>query len=383
MAPRAEAVDGPARLGVPVGSAQAGEGRHHVHALGPVHAAGDGRGFGHVVDDAQVVAQPLHERAGHEHAALERVLGTRAGARRGDGGDEVVGGTARFAARVHEQEAAGAVRVLRLAGLEAALPEQGRLLIARHAADGHVRHDAGGGRAAELPRRGAHVGKQRRRDVEQVEQPRVPPQFVDVVQHGAAGVRHIGGVHAALRERPDEPRVHGAEGELAGFGVGAGAFHVVEDPLDLAGGEVGVGHETRLVGDGARDLGVGGELVDDGRRAAALPHDGVHHGLPRFAIPHHGGLALVRDADAVDVVRGEVVRHEQLGERTELGRQNVARVVFHPSRLGVDLRKRVLHRIDDVTERVDEHGARRGGSLIERYDVLWHACSSIHVTTSV
>ena len=143
----------------------------------------------------------------------------------------------------------------------------------------------------------------------------------------------------------------------------ARAFHVVEDPLDLAGGEVGVGHEARLVGDDARRLRVGRQLVDDGGRAAALPHDGVHHGLPRFAVPHHGGLALVRDADAVDVLCAQVVRH--------------------PAGLGVDLRERVLHRIDDASVRVDEHGARRGGTLVERYDVLWHACSSIQPTTSV
>ena len=71
------------------------------------------------------------------------------------------------------------------------------------------------------------------------------------------------------------------------------------------------------------------------------------------------------------------------GKRAQLRRQDVARVVLHPAGLGVDLRERVLHRIDDASVRVDEHGARRGGTLVERYDVLWHACSSIQPTTSV
>ena len=190
-------------------------------------------------------------------------------------------------------------------------------------------------------------------------------------------------MYLALGERPDEPRVDGAEGQLAGFGVFARAFHVVEDPLDLAGGEVGVGHEARLVGDDARRLRIGRQLVDDGGRAAALPHDGVAHGPARLAVPHDGGLALVRDADAVDVLCAQVVRHQKLGERAQLRRQDVARVVLHPAGLGVDLRERVLHRIDDASVRVDEHGARRGGTLVERYDVLWHACSSIQPTTSV
>ncbi|MOA38277.1 hypothetical protein D3C78_1599440 [compost metagenome] len=44
----------------------------------------------------------------------------------------------RLAASVHQQEAAGAVGVLRLARFHAHLPEQRGLLVAGNAADGHL-----------------------------------------------------------------------------------------------------------------------------------------------------------------------------------------------------------------------------------------------------
>ena len=118
-------------------------------------------------------------------------------------------------ADVEQHEAAGAVRVLGHARLEARLAEQRRLLVAGDAAD----RDAAG-RAAAVRRHAdpaARRGHRREavdRDVEQLAQLLVPPQAADVEEHRAAGVRGVGGEDLAAGEVPDQPRVDRAERQV-------------------------------------------------------------------------------------------------------------------------------------------------------------------------
>lgn len=87
------------------------------------------------------------------------------------------------------------------------------------------------------------------------------------------------------------PGVDGAAHELAALGHLAGALDVVEDPGDLRGREVRVGHEARALADEVRMA-----FLDDSgdgiRRSTALPHDGVIDGLAGLAVPHDDRLAL-------------------------------------------------------------------------------------------
>ena len=155
-----ETQNGTAGVGIPPGGAQARERGHDEDAVGRGHTASDGVGFGDAVDDAELVAEPLDEGAGHEHTALERVLGVpRVGGRGRHRGHEPVLTRAGLVPGVHEQKAAGAVGVLRLARMEAALAEERRLLVARHAADGNALDEPRVRRHAEVAGRGAHLGK--------------------------------------------------------------------------------------------------------------------------------------------------------------------------------------------------------------------------------
>ena len=123
----------------------------------------------------QLVAQPLDEGAGHEHAALERVLGApRVGGRGRHRGHEPVLARAGLVPGVHEQKAAGAVGVLRLARMEAALAEERRLLVARHAADGDALDEPRVRRYAEAAGGGAHLGKHGLGNAEELKQERDP-----------------------------------------------------------------------------------------------------------------------------------------------------------------------------------------------------------------
>ena len=100
-------------------------------------------------------------------------------------------------------------------------------------------------------------------------------------------------------------RVGRAEEEVAGLGLLAGALDVLEDPDDLRAGEVGAEGQADDVLE-ALDAAVGRESVDDLLRAGVLPDDRVVDGLAGVLVPDHRGLALVGDADGLDVVAGDV-----------------------------------------------------------------------------
>ena len=68
-----EAEQRAAHAGIPVGRAEADEGRHQIDALHGIGFVGERAGLGRLLDDAEAVAQPLHGGAGDEDRAFERV----------------------------------------------------------------------------------------------------------------------------------------------------------------------------------------------------------------------------------------------------------------------------------------------------------------------
>ena len=99
------------------------------------------------------------------------------------------------------------------------------------------------------------LGQHGPRNVEESEQLVVPLERFEVHQHGAAGVGDVGDVRAAVDaagELPDQPAVDRTEDGVAGFGVGPDAVDVVEDPLDLAAGEVRRRRQARTAAGSAR-----------------------------------------------------------------------------------------------------------------------------------
>ncbi len=97
------------------------------------------------------VFEPLDSRTRDEDGAFEGVLDRLTGALEADGGEEAVFGHDRLVAGVHQHERAGAVGVLRVAGVETGLAEQRGLLVTERAGDGDFRAEeaVGVGRAVE------------------------------------------------------------------------------------------------------------------------------------------------------------------------------------------------------------------------------------------
>ena len=212
--------------------------------------------LGSVGEDAESVAQPLDRGAAREDRALERIAAGRSHRL-----EQPCRYWTALRSGVRQHEAARPVGRLRLAAAEAAVAEEGRLLVACDARDRHghaeqLRLADDLGRAHE-PRQQSPV------DAEQVEQLVRPVERVEVEEHRSGRVGQVGDVHPAAGQLPDEPRVDRPERELVARRVRAR-----EQPLELRGGEVRIGNEAGSCPD---QLGV--ELAAALGGAPVLPDD--------------------------------------------------------------------------------------------------------------
>ena len=179
---------------------------------------------------------------------------------------------------------------------------------------------------------------------------------VDVVEERAAGVAHVGDVRLAAREFPRQPGVDGAEGEPSFRRRLPRAVHMIENPLELRAGEIGVEDETGLLLNHRRMAQLL-QRVAMLRRAAVLPHDGAVDGPAGRAIPHHGRLALVGDADGGDLVELNSSMSHGLGDHARLGGPDFLGVVLHPAGLRIKLCELPLRDCADGPGVIKEDGA--------------------------
>ena len=353
---------------IPVGRPQPREGGYQVHAPVVGRLPGVVLRVPAVGEKAQLVPQPLDHRAPHEHRALQGILHLAVEAH-GNGGQQAVAALTGDFPGVHQQEAAGAVGVLGVAGGEAALAEEGGLLVAGHARDGDA-YPLYVGIAVDLAG-GAHLRQHGAGNVQSLQQGVVPVQSVDVKEHGAGGVGHIGDVNRPAGELPHQPAVHRAEEHLPPRRLLPRPLHVIQQPLELGGGEVCVGEQA---GDGPDVLlqPVGAELIHQLRRAAALPHDGVVQGPAGGPVPQDGGLPLVGDADGGNLRRLHPRPGDGLHHHAVLGRPDLHGVLLYPALPGVVLGQLLLGHAQDVLLPVEENGPGAGGALIQGQNVLAH-----------
>ena len=201
---------------------------------------------------------------------------------------------------------------------------------------------------------------------------RIPLEGGQVHQHGAAGVGHVRDVLTsvgAARQVPDEPGVHGAEGDLAVLGAGPETGHVVEQPGRLGAGEVGGQRQTGLLAEPVLTV-RSAELPGQRGGAGVLPDDRVVHGFARGAVPQERGLALVGDAERAELVGAQSGLGERSGDHgLHLG-PDLGGVVLHPPRLGEDLTVLTLVDCDDRAVLVEDDAAAGGGALVDSCDEL-------------
>src|SRR5918997_1545646 len=360
-----EAHDGPARVGVPMRGAQPDERRHEVDVVVGVEAPGELFCLCGVLDYAEAVAEPLHSGAGDKDGAFEGVLDGLVAEAPGDGGEEGVLAHDGLGTGVHEGEGAGAVGVLGEALVEGHLAEEGRLLVAGHARYRDLGPEDGGVGVAVDVGAGLDLGKGGLGDAAQhLQKVVVPLQVEDVVHKGPRGVRVVGHVLLAARELVDQPRVDGAEADLAVLGPLLDAVDVLEQPVDLGAREVRVDGEAGLLPDRVV-VALLGELAAKGRAPPVLPDDGVVDRLAGLAVPHYHRLALVGDPDPRDRLRRVAGVFQRPAHYPEGHVPDLVRVVLDPPGPRVVLGELLLRLADRRRIVVKDYGSARSGPLVD------------------
>jgi hypothetical protein len=197
--------DQPARVGPPLRRAEPRQCRDEGDAVGRFHARREPLALRGRLDHAETVAEPLQRRAADEYGALGRVLRRaprRYSCRRRQ---QALHRGAHVPAERRQHERPRPVRRLGLAGSEARLPEERRLLVAGDPRDGTRaprRH-----RLRDEPRRGHDPGQHLRVDAEEREQLVVPGAGGEVEEQRPGRVRHVRDVRGAMRQLPHEPGV--------------------------------------------------------------------------------------------------------------------------------------------------------------------------------
>ena len=199
----------------------------------------------------------------------------------------------------------------------------------------------------------------------------IPAQAVNIKQHRTRAVGIVRHMRAAAGEVPDEPRVHIAEQQVAALGALSCTRNVIQNPLDLRAGEVGIDEQTcfllHVVAETVRH-----QLIADGRCAAALPDDCIIDRSAGVLVPDDGRLALVRDADAGDVRRRQAALFKRLAHGEQLALEDDHRVMLDPARFRIDLREWILRQRYDVSLTIEDNRAGTGCTLIKCNDVAVH-----------
>ena len=92
-------------------------------------------------------------------------------------------------------------------------------------------------------------------------------------------------------------------------------------------------------------------------RAPVLPDDGRMRGDAGRGIPQEAGLALVRDADRIDLRGSDAGLGEHLLRHRQLRAPDLACVVLDPARVGKDLPELLLRDGDRLAGPVEQNGA--------------------------
>ena len=349
------------------------ERRHEIHPA----IVGDRRrqrlDLSRRADDPELIAQPLHRRAGDRDRPFERVDRVRTADAIADRRQEARLGRHDLAARVQQHEIAGAVRILGLARPHAHLADGGGLLIAQITTQRHFpaeRTAAAGTTVKRRIRRRADRRQHAPRDPEHLQQFVVPCEGLQIHQHRPARVGDVRDVRPAVwtaGEVPDHPRVDIAEHRLPALRGVANAIDVLENPLNLGPGEIRGRRQARARPDQRRRGRI--DPRHQTIRPRVLPHDRVVPGSAGLRIPDHRRLTLIGDANRRQIRRGQAAGVQRAGDRLVGAGGNLQRVVLDPARTRQDLI--VLHLMAGhfLSLAVEHHETRARRSLIERADI--------------
>ena len=202
---------------------------------------------------------------------------------------------------------------------------EGRLLVARHSANGDVADHRGAVVAGAVP----HLREHGFRHPEEATEIVIPAPFADVVEHGARGIGGVGGVDLSAGQVPQQETVDGAGQKFAASGAFPGAFDMIENPGDLGAREIGIRQQARALGN-HRGVAFSGKTAACAGGSAVLPDNCRGDRPAGGAIPDDHGFPLVGDAHGGDG-RGGPGQH--LAQSVDAGGEDVLGILFNPAGL--------------------------------------------------
>lgn len=371
----------PADLLIPVRGPEPGEGRHDVNSAGRFGRHRHLLGLAGVLEELQAIAEPLDRGPGHEDTPLQGVVSLAVEAI-GDRRQEAVIRQGWFQAGVHHDEGPGSVGVLDRALVIGGLAKERCLLVPGNPGNRDLDPVEGEVPGVAVDRRTLLDFRQDcPGDIEQVEDVLVPVESVDIEEHCPAGVGDVGRVGPAPGQLPEQPGVDGAEEEVPTGGLLPGAGHLIENPLDLGGGEVGVDYQPGLGVDHVL-VAVTDQLLGDRAGLLGLPDDRVVDRFPGVAVPDDRRLPLVGDPDGGDLVWLDLGLNHHVGHYRLDTVPDLRGVMLHPTRLREVLGEFLLAHPHLIAVVIEDDGPGAGRPLVNCHDILLlvQSCSSFRCT---
>src|SRR5690606_1060392 len=170
-------------------------------------------------------------------------------------------------------------------------------------------------------------------------------------------------------QSPDQVTIDRPERKLLCLRLTARIRHVIQDPYELACGEIGIDPEAGVL-DNQRFQTFFDQLAAVRRRAAVLPHDRGIDAFARRALPDQRRLTLVRDAERCEFLRRHPAVRDHLFHHFEDRLPYFLRVVFHPTGLRIELRELLLRGRYRSGPSIENDGTAAAGALVDREEVV-------------
>ena len=365
--------DGSPGIGIPVGRAEADQGRNKVDAAGVLHGTGQGFCFRRILNNLQAVAQPLDRSADNKLDTFNFVEDFAIDPNKAGGGQAVEGH--RPVTGAEGEDAGGPVGHLAHSLFKAGLAKETALLVANIAGNGDGGAKEVGISGTKHGSGGQHLGRLHRLDPQVLSDIIVPLQFINIEHHGTGGVGVIGDKPFAARQLIDQPGVDIAEGNLALFCPLPYPGDIFQDPFYLGGREIGVDFQPGLFPIAGAPFAFLNFFTQVGT-AAVLPDNEIVDWFTRFQIPYYRRFPLVGNTDGHDIFGCAVGILHGLGDGIFLGLPDLIGVMFDPARLGIDLGKLLLPNAENVGIPVEDQCTAAGGTAVNTNNVLAHQYAS-------
>src|SRR6187399_2508347 len=98
----------------------------------------------------------------------------------------------------------------------------------------------------------------------------------------------------------------------------------------------------------------GFQLIAVFGRSAVLPHNSIVNGFTGLLVPYDGGFPLVGNANAGHLVGSDPFPGHHFSHYAELGRPDLFRIMFHPSRMWVVLLEFFLRYSNNITRMIKQ-----------------------------